>query len=147
MKVVLQKVKEAQVQIDSKTVGKISNGFLLLVGVTHDDTEKDADWLLDKILKLRLFSENEETFMEKNILEKGGQLLIVSQFTLFGDSRKGTRPSFTHAAPPEQAEKLYTYFVTKAKEKIFVETGVFGAHMEVNLVNDGPITLILDTQE
>lgn len=147
MKVVLQKVKEAQVQVDSKTVGMISNGFLLLVGITHADTEKEADWLLEKILKLRLFSKSQKTFMENTILESGGQLLVVSQFTLYGDVKKGTRPSFTHAAPPEHAEKLYTYFVERAKEKISVQTGIFGTHMEVSLINDGPITLILDTQE
>lgn len=153
MKIVLQKVKQASVQVNNKTVGHIGHGFLLFVGITHNDTLRDATWLIEKILKLRLFvdptkAEEESTsFMEKNICEVGGELLVVSQFTLYGDCRKGTRPSFTEAAKPEIAQKLYNSFVQILKEKqVKVETGIFGAHMEINLLNDGPITLIIDSK-
>ncbi|OGH67122.1 MAG: D-tyrosyl-tRNA(Tyr) deacylase [Candidatus Magasanikbacteria bacterium RIFCSPHIGHO2_02_FULL_41_13] len=148
MKVVLQKVRSSEVKVENKTVGQIGHGFLLLLGVTHEDTESSADWLVEKILKLRLFSDpGSDSFMEKNIVEVGGSLLVVSQFTLYGDCRKGTKPSFTDAARPEQAEKLYNYFVEKLRStQIKVETGIFAAHMEVSLVNDGPITLLLDSK-
>ena len=147
MRVVIQKVKSASVVVDGKTVGEISHGFLLLLGVTHEDTEKNADWLAEKILKLRLFSsEGSDSFMESNIQEAAGGILVVSQFTLYGDCKKGTRPSFTAAARPEQAEELYNYFVSKLKESgLKVETGVFAAHMDVELTNDGPITLVVDS--
>lgn len=147
MRIILQKVKTASVTTHEKVVGKIQHGFVLLVGITHTDTEKEIQWMSEKILKLRLFeaSEESETFMEKNIEEVHGQLLVVSQFTLYGDMRKGTRPSFTDAAPPEVAEPLYEKFVqTLRNAGMQVETGIFGAHMEVSLVNDGPITLILE---
>ena len=148
MKIVLQKVKSAQVQVDEKTVGHIGHGFLLFLGVTHEDNEAAANWLIEKVLKLRLFSdEGSDSFMEKNITEVSGSILVVSQFTLYGDCRKGTRPGFTDAARPEQAEKLYNYFVEKLQNTgISVETGIFGAHMEVSLLNDGPITLILESK-
>ena len=144
----MQKVKSASVVVEQKTVGTINHGFVLLVGITHADTEKEIDWMIEKILKLRLFSESEksETFMEKNIEEVKGEILVVSQFTLYGDVRKGTRPSFTDAARPEAAEALYDTFVEKIKQSgLHIQTGIFGAHMEVNLVNDGPITLILES--
>ena len=146
MKVVLQKVKNASVKVKQETVGEISHGFLLLLGITHEDTEKEADWLVEKILKLRLFSDNNsESFMDKNIQEVGGSVLVVSQFTLYGECKKGTRPSFTKASRPEHAEPLYNYFVKKMGESgIKTETGVFGAEMEVDLMNNGPITLILE---
>jgi len=148
MRIVLQKVKQASVQVDTQTVGHIGHGFLLFLGVTHEDTQKDAEYLIEKLLKLRLFGEEgSESFMEKNILEVLGSLLVVSQFTLYGDCKKGTRPSFTDAARPEQANMIYEYFVNTARQKgINVETGIFAAHMEVSLVNDGPITLILDSK-
>ena len=148
MRIVLQKVTQASVQVASKTVGHIGHGFLLFLGVTHDDTEKDADYLIEKILKLRLFAaEGSDSFMDKNIVETGGSLLIVSQFTLYGDCKKGTRPSFTDAAKPDHALMLYEYFVSTARAKgIIVETGIFAAHMEVTLTNDGPITLLLDSK-
>lgn len=148
MKAVLQKVKKASVRVDKKIVGEIAGGFVVLLGVGKDDSEKDVDWVVEKILKLRLFggSNRGESFMEKNIQEVNGSALVVSQFTLFGDCKKGTRPSFSDAAPPEQAEKLYDYFVEKLRESgLQVETGVFATYMEVELVNDGPITLIIDT--
>lgn len=148
MKIVLQKVKSSEVKVENKTVGQIGHGFLLLLGITHDDTESSADWLLEKVLKLRLFSApGSDSFMEKNIVEAAGSVLVVSQFTLYGDCRKGTKPSFTDAARPEQAEKLYTYFVEKLRGTgMTVATGIFGAHMEVSLVNDGPITLLIDSK-
>lgn len=147
MKLVLQKVKKAYVEVHSKIVGEIADGFCLLVGVTHDDTESDADKLIEKILKLRLFAEEgSDTFMEKNIVEAGGAILVVSNFTLYGNCKKGTRPSFTDAARPEEAEKIYDYFVEKLIDTgVPVASGQFGDHMEVELVNDGPITLILES--
>ncbi len=146
MKIILQKVKSASVKVDSKRVGQIEQGYVLLLGITHTDTQKEANWLVEKILKLRLFAEiGSNTFMEKNILEALRSILVVSQFTLYGDCRKGTRPSFTDAARPEVAEPLYEYFVEELKKKgVQVQTGIFGAHMDVELTNDGPITLILE---
>lgn len=147
MRSVLQRVTSASVTIEKKTAGSIGHGFLILLGVSKDDTEKDADWLVEKILKLRLFpNETGESFLEQNIQEVGGSILVVSQFTLYGDSKKGTRPSFSDAARPEQAIPLYEYFVAQLRERgMTVETGEFGAHMEVTLTNDGPVTLIIDT--
>ena len=148
MRIILQKVQSCEVTVENKTVGHIGHGFLLLLGVTHDDTEQSADWLVEKVLKLRLFSApGSDSFMDKNIVEEAGAILVVSQFTLYGDCRKGTKPSFTEAARPEQAEQLYMYFVEKLRLKgIEVATGIFGAHMEVSLINDGPITLLLDSK-
>lgn len=143
MRIVLQRVLQSNVEVDNKTVGEITHGFLIFLGITHKDTEQQADWLIEKILKLRVF-EDEEGKMNKSIEDVGGSLLIVSQFTLYGDCKKGARPSFIDAARPEQAIPLYDYFVNKAKESISVETGEFGAHMAVSLVNDGPVTLILE---
>lgn len=151
MKIVLQRVRRATVDVDTgsgfETVGQIADGFLLLLGVRHGDTKQDADWLVEKILKLKLFaSDGSQSFMDQSIVEAGGAILIVSQFTLYGDCRKGTKPSFTDAAPPEQAKELYEYVVQQfIDSQLHVESGTFGAHMEVDLVNDGPITLILDT--
>jgi D-aminoacyl-tRNA deacylase len=146
MRVVLQKVKNSSVKVKQETVGEISHGFLLLLGITHEDTEKQADWLVEKILKLRLFSDNNsDSFMDKNIEEVGGSILVVSQFTLYGECKKGTRPSFTKASRSDHAEPLYNYFVKKLEESgIKTEIGVFGAKMDVELVNNGPITLILE---
>lgn len=148
MKIVLQKVKQANVTINQKTVGNIAHGFVLLLGITHIDTQKDAQYLVEKILKLRLFAdEGSDSFMEKNIVEAGGSVLVVSQFTLYGDCTKGTRPSFTDAARPEIARPLYEYFVSEFRSKgVSTETGEFGEHMEVTLVNDGPITLVLESK-
>ena len=145
MRVVLQRVTQSKVDIDDKTVGNISNGFLVLLGVGQGDTESDADTLVDKITKLRVF-EDEDGKMNKNIIEFGGEMLVVSQFTLYANCKKGNRPSFTDAAPPDEAKKLYKYFVEKVTEKeIKVETGEFAAYMKVELVNDGPVTIILDS--
>ncbi|MBD3311587.1 MAG: D-tyrosyl-tRNA(Tyr) deacylase [Candidatus Magasanikbacteria bacterium] len=150
MKIVLQRVKQASVRVDNKTVGEISRGFLLFVAVGGSDENKDADWLVDKILKLRLFPDTKksDSFLERNIKDIRGSVLVVSQFTLFGNCHKGTRPSFSEAAGPKQAEKLYNYFVEKLREKnVQAETGIFGAEMEVGLINDGPVTLIIDSKE
>lgn len=148
MKIVLQRVTQAHVSVDQKTVGDIAHGFVLLLGVTHTDTQKDVDYLVEKILKLRLFADPQsDTFMEKNIVEVGGSILMVSQFTLYGDCSKGTRPSFTEAAKPDVAKPLYEYFVRLLREKgIKTETGEFGEHMEVSLINDGPVTLVLESK-
>ncbi len=148
MRIVVQRVTSASVSVDSKTVGEIAGGLLVLLGITNGDTEKDADWLVEKLLKLRLFPESEasDSFMEKNVVEIGGSMLVVSQFTLYGDARKGTKPSFTDAARPDVAEPLCRYFVEKVGNAgLPLATGVFGAHMMVSLVNDGPVTLIIDS--
>ncbi|MBS4176229.1 D-aminoacyl-tRNA deacylase [Lederbergia citrea] len=144
MKVVLQRSKDASVTVDGKITGSIKRGFVLLVGVTHEDSEQDCAWLADKIVNLRVF-EDEEGKMNRSLLEEGGEILSVSQFTLYGDCSKGRRPSFISAARPDQAQLLYEHFNKLLREKgIHVETGVFGAMMDVKLVNDGPVTLILE---
>ena len=149
MKLVLQRVKQASVLVDNKTVGEISHGFLILLGVHKDDGEKEADWLSNKLLGLRLFdSDDGSTFLDKDIKQVSGEILIISQFTLFGDCKKGTRPSFSNAASPEKAEKLYEYFVNKLRESgTKVETGKFAAKMQVKSVNNGPITLVLEAEQ
>jgi len=145
MRVVLQRVKEARVDVAGATVGSISSGLLILLGVTSSDTRQDAEYLADKIIYLRIFRDDERR-MNRSILEVGGSLLVVSQFTLYGDCKKGRRPSFDMAAPPEQARQLYEYFVERLSSRnINVQTGVFQAEMEILLVNDGPVTFILDS--
>ncbi|HBU07368.1 MAG TPA: D-tyrosyl-tRNA(Tyr) deacylase [Candidatus Magasanikbacteria bacterium] len=146
MRVVLQRVKSSNVRVNNETVGEISHGFLILLGVGKSDEGKDADWLVEKIIKLRVF-EDENGKINKDIVEVGGEILVVSQFTLYGDCQSGNRPGFTEAASPEEANKLYEYFVAKLKEKnIKIQTGQFGACMEVGLVNDGPVTLIIESK-
>ncbi len=149
MRCVLQKVQRGRVDVDGVTIGEIADGLVLLLAVGEHDTTEDADWLAEKILKLRLFSEaGSESFMEQSIEQVGGGILVISQFTLFGNCKKGTRPSFTGSARPEQAKELYEYTVGKLKESnLRVETGEFGEHMEVHLTNDGPITLIIDSKQ
>jgi D-tyrosyl-tRNA(Tyr) deacylase len=147
MRVVLQRVKEARVDIAGATVGAISTGLLILIGITSTDTQKDADYLADKVIYLRIFPD-EERRMNRSILEVGGSLLVVSQFTLYGDCRKGRRPSFDLAAPPEQARRLYEYFIERLTSRnIIVQTGVFQAEMQIHLVNDGPVTFVLDSPD
>ncbi len=147
MRVILQRAKRAQVIIDKKTVGAIDKGLLLLVGVTHEDRLQDAELLANKVSNLRVF-EDAAGKMNLSIRETGGKVLSISQFTLYADTKKGRRPSFTNAADPESAEKLYHYFNQQLVELgIDVETGVFGASMEVDFVNDGPVTIILDSAE
>jgi D-tyrosyl-tRNA(Tyr) deacylase len=147
MKLVLQRVVKASVLVHDITVGSIGPGILALLGVARTDTFEDADYLLDKLLHLRIFPD-ENYKMNRNVGEVGGSLLIVSQFTLYGDCRRGRRPSFDQAAPPEQAEALYNYFVESARRSpVPVQTGVFQAMMEVHLVNDGPVTILLESAD
>lgn len=146
MRVVVQRTKQASVVVDDKTVGQIDFGFMLLVGVTHDDTEEDVAFLAEKIVNLRIF-EDEAGKMNLSLLDVGGQILSVSQFTLYGDCRKGRRPNFMSAAKPDVAENLYNLLNEKLREKgVKVETGIFGAMMDVQLLNHGPVTLIVESK-
>ena len=143
---VIQRVTESEVHVDDQTIGRIGPGLLVLLGVSRADEEKDADYLADKIAHLRIFEDNDGK-MNRSLVDTGGEMLIVSQFTLLGDCRKGRRPSFVQAAPPEKAERLYDYFVYQVKLKgVSVATGQFQAKMAVSLVNDGPVTLILESK-
>lgn len=145
MRAVVQRVTRAKVTVEDRTVGEIKHGLLILLGITHDDTKADADYLAAKIVALRIFDDAAGK-MNVSVKDAGGGLLIVSQFTLYGDVRRGLRPSWSDAAPPEIAEPLYQYFVESSRKLIKpVETGSFRAMMQVELVNDGPVTLILDT--
>ncbi|MCM3272875.1 D-aminoacyl-tRNA deacylase [Paenibacillus elgii] len=147
MRVVLQRSKAAQVTVDGETVGRIDHGLVLLVGIADGDTEEDARYLADKISGLRIF-EDEQGKMNHSVLETGGQVLSISQFTLYGDCRKGRRPNFMAAARPELAEPLYERFNGMLREAgLHVETGRFGAMMDVSLVNDGPVTLIVESKQ
>ena len=144
MKLVVQRVKKAQVEVEQKIVGKIESGFLVLLGVTHKDTTEQADYLVKKLCNLRVFSD-ENGKMNLSIKDVKGELLIVSQFTLYANCQDGNRPSFTNAAKPEQANELYEYFCKKCEDNgIKVEKGIFGADMKVELINDGPVTIILE---
>jgi D-tyrosyl-tRNA(Tyr) deacylase len=146
MRIVLQRAKSARVDIAGETVGSIGVGLVILLGVTQTDQEQDARYLADKVIQLRIFPD-EAGRMNRSLLEVGGALLVVSQFTLYGDCRKGRRPSFDDVAPPEQARALYECFIQHLKSSnIAVETGVFQAEMEVHLINDGPVTFILDSK-
>lgn len=144
MKIVIQRVANAQVEVENKVIGQIGKGFLVLLGVTHEDTQENADNLVKKLLNLRIFPD-ENYKMNLSLKDVNGELLVVSQFTLYADCHKGNRPSFVEAAKPEKANELYEYFVEKCrKENIIVQTGEFGAHMKVSLLNDGPVTIILE---
>ncbi|OZS77094.1 D-tyrosyl-tRNA(Tyr) deacylase [Tetzosporium hominis] len=144
MRVVLQRAKQASVTVAGETVGAISHGYVLLVGVTHEDSEAQADWLADKIAGMRLF-EDDEGKMNRGLQDVGGSILSVSQFTLYADTKKGRRPSFIEAARPDQAEPLWEYFNERLRSHgLAVETGRFGAMMDVQLINDGPVTIILE---
>uniref|UniRef100_UPI0011CBAE84 D-aminoacyl-tRNA deacylase n=1 Tax=Stieleria maiorica TaxID=2795974 RepID=UPI0011CBAE84 len=143
MKVVLQRVSEASVSVAGEVVGEIGTGFLALVGIGHGDDETVVRWMAEKTAVLRVF-EDEAGKMNRSVIDVGGSVLAVSQFTLYGDCRKGRRPAFTDAAPPEVAERLYELYVEELKgQGIGVETGVFAADMKVALVNDGPVTMLL----
>jgi D-tyrosyl-tRNA(Tyr) deacylase len=145
MRAVVQRVTRAKVEVDGTVTGEIGAGLLVLLGVAKPDTPADAEFLADKIAGLRIFSD-EAGKMNRSLLEAGGSLLVVSQFTLYGDTRKGRRPSFDLAAPAEQARALYEHFVAAARRGgVPVETGVFQARMAVSLVNDGPVTLIVES--
>lgn len=147
MRAVVQRVTQAQVTVDATVIGQIGRGLCVLLGVGARDTEDDATYLCDKIVELRLF-DDEAGKMNRSLRDVGGSLLVVSQFTLYGNCRKGRRPSFTEAAPPGRAEELYERFVARARNAgVTVATGRFQARMRVELANDGPVTLLLDTAE
>ena len=148
MKAVIQRVAEASVEVGGKTVGKCEKGFMILLGVMHDDSEADADKLVKKIINLRIF-EDENEKMNLSALDINAQMLVVSQFTLCEDCTHGRRPSFTPAAAPKDANQLYEYFTSELKKAgaASVETGIFGADMQVSLINDGPVTIILNSEE
>jgi D-tyrosyl-tRNA(Tyr) deacylase len=148
MRVIIQRVKSSQVTVNGEIIGKIGRGLNLLVGISGQDTDTELDWMVRKCLELRLFpDENGEDRWQKSVLEICGELLVVSQFTLYGDCRKGRRPSFDRSATPKLAEDLYDRFVAKLKDSgLRVETGKFGAMMQVAIENDGPVTLILERE-
>ncbi|MDY6953128.1 MAG: D-aminoacyl-tRNA deacylase [Thermodesulfobacteriota bacterium] len=146
MRAVVQRVRASNVQVGDDVVGQIGPGLLVLLGVSRSDEEKDAVFLSDKVVHLRIF-EDEDGKMNRSLMETGGEIMVVSQFTLLGDCRKGRRPSFVEAAPPERAKELYEYFVNQLRLKgILVATGRFQAKMDVSLTNDGPVTLILESK-
>ncbi len=147
MRAVVQRVKESRVEVKQRVVGRIGPGLLILLGVGEDDTKKDCEYLAGKIANLRIFSD-EKGFMNLSLLDTAGGALVVSQFTLFGDCRKGRRPSFAKAAPPDMAKALYEHFVKLLKQKgLTVATGMFQEMMDVHLINDGPVTLMLDSRK
>ena len=147
MRAVIQRVKHASVSVDNQITGEIEQGFLVLLGVTHTDTEKEVDWLAKKITDLRVFNDSEDK-MNLGLKDVNGELLIISQFTLYGNCIKGRRPAFIDAAKPNVANELYEKFLKKCKELGFkTEAGIFGADMKVELLNDGPVTLIIDTKD
>ncbi|MGB3656063.1 MAG: D-aminoacyl-tRNA deacylase [Rivularia sp. (in: cyanobacteria)] len=147
MRVIIQRVKSSQVAVDGEIIGSIGIGLNLLVAIANTDTEAELEWMARKCLDLRLFSSTENKPWQKSILEIGGELLVVSQFTLYGDCRKGRRPSFDGSASPKIAENLYNCFVEKLRASgLRVETGKFGAMMQVSIENDGPVTLILERE-
>ena len=146
MKLVIQRVTNASVTVENNIVGKIGRGFLVLLGVGAEDTEKEADYLVQKLIKLRIFEDGNRK-MNLSLKDISGELLIVSQFTLYADCSGGNRPSFINTAKPEKANELYEYFIQKCREEnIKVEHGIFGADMKVELLNDGPVTIIMDSQ-
>jgi len=147
MRAVVQRVSSGSVAVDNKTVGAIKQGFVVLLGVGQGDEEADARYLAEKIANLRVF-EDEQGKMNRSLRDVGGEVLAISQFTLYGDCRQGRRPSFTEAAPAEEANRLYQYFVQElARLEIPVATGIFQEHMQVTIINDGPVTLLLDSRK
>ena len=146
MKAVIQRVSEASVKVDGEIVGKIGNGLLLLIGIDEEDEQTDADWLIQKILNLRIFGD-EEGKLNLSVLNISGEILCISQFTLIADYKKGNRPSFIKAAKPDKAIPLFDYFKTEiAKSNLKTESGIFGADMKVSLMNDGPVTIVMDSK-
>lgn len=147
MRFVIQRVLESKVEVDGKTIGEIGQGFLVLIGVTHGDTKETADKMVKKLIGMRIF-EDENGKTNLSLERVGGSLLLVSQFTLYADCRRGNRPGFTDAADPEIADDLYEYIISECQKQVeHVETGEFGADMKVSLVNDGPFTIILDSAD
>ena len=147
MRAVIQRVKHASVTVDNQIVGEIKQGFLVLLGVTHSDTDKEVEWLAKKITDLRVFNDSDDK-MNLGLKEIEGELLVISQFTLYGNCIKGRRPSFIDAAKPDMANELYENFLKRCKDLGFkTESGIFGADMKVELLNDGPVTLIIDTKD
>ncbi len=147
MRAVVQRVKHSSVTVDGKIVGKIDAGLTVLVGITHDDDEKDINYILDKVTNLRIF-EDENGKMNLSVKDIGGQILYISQFTLYGDVRGGRRPSYTQAMAYDEAEKLYNKFLDMAREKeVPVECGQYGADMKVEILNDGPVTILIDSKK
>jgi D-tyrosyl-tRNA(Tyr) deacylase len=146
MKVVIQRVLEASVKVDGKIVGKIGNGLMLLAGIDEDDEKSDVDWLLQKILNLRIFSDAEDK-LNLSVQDISGEILCISQFTLIADYKKGNRPSFIKAAKPNKAIPLFDYFKQEiSKSGLKTESGIFGADMKVSLINDGPVTIVMDSK-
>lgn len=147
MRIVVQRVNKASVNVDSNVIGKIGNGFVVLLGIKNTDTYKDADYLVRKLINLRVFMDDKNK-MNLSLLDVKGELLIISQFTLYGKCKKsGNRPSFLEAAKPDIAIPLYEYFINECKKAIpIVQTGTFGAYMKIDLINDGPVTIIIDSQ-
>lgn len=146
MKIAIQRVSEANVKVDGKIVGEISNGLMLLVGIQEDDEKHDADWLVQKILNLRIFSD-EDGKMNRSVVDISGEILCISQFTLIADYKKGNRPSFIKAAKPEKAIPLFDYFIEEiSKSGLNIQQGIFGADMKVSLLNDGPVTIVMDSK-
>ena len=143
MKIVVQRVTNASVEVDKKIIGQIEKGLMLLVSFTQTDSEKNIDWMVNKVLNLRIF-DDESGIMNKSILDISGSILSISQFTLYGDANKGNRPSYINALNGNEAVKLYNQFNDKLRNHIKVETGIFGADMKVSLTNDGPVTILLE---
>lgn len=147
MRAIIQRVKEAKVEVNDKLVGEINKGFLVFLGISSDDTEDDLDYIERKITNLRIF-EDEDGKMNLSIKDIDGEILLVSQFTLYGDARKGNRPSFSTSARPEKATEYYNKLIHRFKDnEIIVETGIFGEDMDVSLINDGPVTIQLDSSK
>ena len=144
MKFVIQRVNEASVAVNGETIGKIGKGFLVLIGVSDSDTKEIADKMVKKLLGLRIF-DDENDKINLSLTDVGGEILLISQFTLYANCKKGYRPSFTEAGAPEMAKQMYEYIIEKCSEQFHVETGEFGADMKVSLLNDGPFTIILDS--
>ena len=144
MRFVIQRVESASVEIDNKTIAEIKNGYLVLIGITHNDTKDIADYLINKLIKLRVF-EDDNGKLNLSLNDIKGELLLVSQFTLYGDCSRGNRPSFIQATDPQKANKLYEYIINECEQKVTtVKSGVFGANMKIKLINDGPVTIIME---
>lgn len=145
MRAVVQRVREAKATFDGEMIGDIKSGLCVLLGIKIGDTEKDVLWMVDKLVNLRVFEDNNDK-LNLSLMETKGEMLLISQFTVYGDCRKGRRPSFTEAAPPGEAKRLYEFAIEKVKEQgISVKTGTFQTHMVIEIANDGPVTLIIDS--